>query len=151
MNKKIIALIIIVLIAVLAVSSYMLYPKNMKSNNTTQMNNTTNATQGNNTTASAQAQLKNTPTPTGSDSQTTKSNGVTVHYVITKNVNGVTYYYSAKYGGWYTLSELVQKYFKENHISTQLPAKSSSDQSDTQDNPEWNSSDENGYAWGSTA
>lgn len=151
MNKKIIALIIIVLIAVLAVSSYMLYPKNIKINNTTQMNNTTNATQGNNTTASAQAQLKNTPTPTGSDSQTTKSNGVTVHYVITKNVNGVTYYYSAKYGGWYTLSELVQKYFKENHISTQLPAKSSSDESDNQDNPEWNSTDENGYPWGSTA
>jgi hypothetical protein len=151
MNKKIIILIIIVLIAVLAVSSYMLYPKNMKSNNTTQMNNTTNVTQGNNTTASAQAQLKNMPTPTGSDSQTAKSNGVTVHYVITKNVNGVTYYYSAKYGGWYTLSELVQKYFKENHISTQLPAKSSSDESDNQNNPEWNSSDENGYAWGSTA
>ena len=151
MNKKIIALIIIVLIAVLAVSSYVLYPKNMKSNNTMQMNNTTNATHGNNTTASAQAQLKNTPAPTGSDSQTAKSNGVTVHYVITKNVNGVTYYYSAKYGGWYTLSELVQKYFKENHISTQLPAKSSSDESDNQNNPEWNSSDENGYAWGSTA
>lgn len=151
MNKKIIALIIIVLIAVLAVSSYMLYPKNMKSNNTTQMNNTANTTHGNNTTASAQAQLKNMPTPTGSDSQTTKSNGVTVHYVITKNVNGVTYYYSAKYGGWYTLSELVQKYFKENHISTQLPAKSSSDESDNQNNPEWNSTDENGYAWGSTA
>ena len=151
MNKKIIALIIIVLIAVLAVVGYMMYPKNMKSNNTTQMNNTTNVTQGNNTTASAQAQLKNTPTPKGSDSQTAKSNGVTVHYVITKNVNGVTYYYSAKYGGWYTLSELVQKYFKENHISTQLPAKSSSDESDNQNNPEWNSSDENGYAWGSTA
>ena len=151
MNKKIIALIIIVLIAVLAVSSYMLYPKNVKSNNTTQINNTTNATQGNNTTASAQAQLKNTPAPTGSDSQTAKSNGVTVHYVITKNVNGVTYYYSAKYDGWYTLSELVQKYFKENHISTQLPAKSSSDESDNQDNPEWNSTDENGYPWGSTA
>jgi len=134
MNKKIIALIIIVLIAVLAVTAYMIYPKNVKNNNTTQMNNTTNATSGNNTTASAQAELKNTPTPTGSDSQTVKSNGVTVHYVITKDVNGVTYYYSAKYGGWYTLSELVQKYFQENHISTQLPAKSSDDQSTVNNN-----------------
>lgn len=151
MNKKIIALIIIVLIAVLAVTAYMMYPKNVKNNNTTQINNTTNTTPGNNTTASAQTELKNTPTPTGSDSQTTKSNGVTVHYVTTKNVNGVTYYYSAKYGGWYTLSELVQKYFQENHISTQLPAKSNDDQSENQNNPEWNSSDENGYAWGSTA
>jgi len=107
MNKKIIALIIIVLIAVLAVVGYMMYPKNMKSNNTTQMNNTTNVTQGNNTTASAQAQLKNTQN-NQTNTQSTNNQKSTVNgvpYGQTEPVygsvvywNGVKYTWRNKYG-----------------------------------------------------